>query len=284
MGGSSQSKHGSFKKISEIIAFLARIKSNKNHKLTSNVFREQEVVFGTIYNLNYTKNAIVYIHGIGDTVSDNFMNLINQKLGRKDFNLFFLEYPGYGENRFFLNKDNQKLSENKKTPSSSQIIDDLSLLLKMLIIKRGYSNIFLLGHSLGTGIIFETLSRKENHYPEIKGVFLMSSFKSIMHVIPFYKSNFFGNAFDFYKSINNISLTPNHLKWVLIHGKNDKLINYHQSCELTREIINFNKNIKLILTENTHDDIIYDSTIFYYLNLFLTENTYQKFINDSLGF
>ena len=60
MGGSSQSKQGSFKKISEMIAFLARINSNKNHKLTSNVFREQEVIFGAIYNLNYTRNAIVY--------------------------------------------------------------------------------------------------------------------------------------------------------------------------------------------------------------------------------
>ena len=54
-----------------------------------------------------------------------------------------------------------------------------------MLVKGGYTNIFLVGYSLGTGVIFETLSRKENRYQEIKGVFLISSFKSIMHVVPF---------------------------------------------------------------------------------------------------
>ena len=38
---------------------------------------------------------------------------------------FFLEYPGYGENRFFLNKETQKLSDKQKRPH---------LLLKLFLI------------------------------------------------------------------------------------------------------------------------------------------------------
>ena len=183
-----------------------------------------------IYNEN-KENAIIFSHG---NATDNFnMKSYYKKLSEK-FNLTIIgyDYLGYGLS------DNTEINEESCYRSHEAVIN---------YYKNKYTEIYLIGQSLGTGIVVDYVSKNPQWNTLI---ILISPYKSILSVIGLDTL-----CFDMFKSIDKINKCKCPIKFY--HGKNDTIIHFSHSIELYEKITN-NKKIKPIILPNvSHNDILY---------------------------
>lgn len=183
-----------------------------------------------------SKKYIVYSHGnaIDITEMRKIINFIidDQNL---DFNFILYDYIGYG------------FSENK-VPNEELCYESLDAIITLLR-KSGIpeEDIYLMGQSLGTGVILDYVSKNNWSNP----IILISPYKSIFSIISKYLGNIPGDRFKSISKIKNINC-----KVKIIHGLLDDLITINHSYDLLKELPNYLKFNPIWLKAN-HYDIIY---------------------------
>lgn len=114
--------------------------------------------------------------------------------------------------------------------------------------------LFLLGHSLGTGVVINYVSKITEWKTPI---ILLSPYKSISRVLvdPHWTdilTNFIVNCIDRFKSIDKIENITCPI--VIYHGMRDTLIDYHHSIELRKK--NKTRTTLILIKRAGHNDIL----------------------------
>jgi esterase/lipase len=152
-------------------------------------------------------------------------------------NVLFPEYPGYSIY--------ESQSSTKKSLDDSLIIYDYILKHIKNITEK---NIYILGRSLGTGLAVY-LSYLRNP----AGVFLISPYTTFAEVRKDrHTKEFYKDLSNYFRSIDYIDKVKCPL--LIIHGKKDNLIDYHEANKLYEKYNGKNKEIKLI-EEMGHNDV-----------------------------
>lgn len=183
-------------------------------------------------------SIILLVHG---TMTDNFVypEFLCEIAKRLYITAVTYDYPSYG------------LSTGKCTEES--VYESLDVVISYY--KKCFKHIYLIGQSLGTGVVVDYLSK---HKWSDKAM-LISPFKSVPRIMddtddfnewcPIYK-------FDSYSKISKVR-SP----LIIIHGKQDTLIPYKQSIDLANRARYTNKNVNLYLIPNAnHININYQIT------------------------
>ena len=199
---------------------------SKNGKLTSYFeFRPEN---------DYNK-IIIWSHGNAMNayqMSEYFTNLAT----KLNVLIIAYDYQGYG------------ISEGNY--SEQNCYDDLESIVDHIMYKYNVdtNQICLIGHSLGTGVVMDYVSKHEWQNP----VMLISPYQSIIRIQYSWIGNFLGfmDMFNTYGKLNNIKCPVK-----IIHGKNDTLININHSYELYDKLINKSES-PLWIDNCGHNDII----------------------------
>ena len=178
------------------------------------------------------------------------VNTILQKLvSQLDVDIIAYDYQGYG------------FSEG--TPTEETCYEDLEVVIKNA--KENYDKIYLIGHSIGTGIVAHHISINDWITP----VMLISPYKSIISIVTDKMSCYIRNLvyiFDIFSTIDKIKNSKCKIK--IIHGLDDDLISCNHSKAICK-IIN-DKTMEPIFMKNTgHNDILDKIDI----------KTFKEFIN-----
>lgn len=122
-------------------------------------------------------------------------------------------------------------------------------------LKKQYKKIDLYGESIGGGIVIETC--KKYSINTINKIYLQSTFTSMKDVIKdmnnilyyFYRILLLDDL-NTNKSLENIKCN----KFVIIHSKEDDLINYNQALQNYEKLQKLNKIVKLISAYGDHNN------------------------------
>ena len=188
-------------------------------------------IYFTLYKSNNPK-YIIFSHGNASDISSihNYLHYLYKQL---DCNVIGYDYSGYG-------LSTGELSENNCYDSLSTII---KYLLKNDVPAK---NIFLIGQSLGTGVVIDIISKVKWQTP----VILISPYKTIIKVVI---DNPILDLFDQFTSIYKIKNVQCPIK--IFHGLDENKINVQHSQDLFNEIPN--KKFKPTFIPNAnHDDIL----------------------------
>ena len=148
-------------------------------------------------------------------------------------NVMAYDYQGYGLSEGYYGENN--------------CYDDIESIINYIKENRGWE-IYLVGHSLGTGVVIDYLSKNEWK----NNVVLISPYKSILSI----KLNRLADYLYYVDMFNN----KDKLKHIncpikIIHGNCDELINIKHGQELYNKLSN--KSLPPLWIENCgHDDII----------------------------
>lgn len=199
---------------------------------------------------SYEDIIFLYSHGnsgwIGSVIETTNIYYLS-KYG----SIFIYDYRGYGI--------------NKGSASSDNVFMDAKTVWKYLVNNKKISphKIILYGHSLGTSIsayLMEYLLKNNIEWSQI--MILQNPFYSIKRIsndiVPFF-GNFIKSKFmtdEFIKNIDNLSKSA---KIYIIHCKDDELIHYQHSVDLSKLIKN--NYCKLLLIEGDHDKPRYDKYV-----------------------
>lgn len=247
---------GCFKFISERVAFPTTL-ANSQHVSVS---LKQ---FNNIHYYEYTPRQVinnkilVFCHGNAMTVDKNSI-ILAQKLADATGSIIYMpEYQGYGESR------------HSGSPSAESCVTVLEILIQ-LIIQSGHrtENIYLIGHSIGTGVIARYALRYR--FDIYGGLILLAPYKSISHVV---MNNFLMevllSSFNFYNTYDIID----RITWpiLIIHGTLDQIIPISHSRELVRK----NPAIVFHETHNDHNDIVSDFKVHNLIGTFIHTNKFK---------
>jgi len=183
-----------------------------------------------------SKNILIIFHGNGMNMFEAF-SIYKKEVENNKINVLFPEYPGYSI---------------YESPSSTQKSLDDSLIIYDYILKHikniKEKNIYILGRSLGTGLAVY-LSSERNP----AGVFLISPYTTFAEVAKKLQTEELNKDLSNHlRSIDYINKVKSPL--LIIHGKQDQLIDYHEASKLYEKYNGKNKEIKLI-EEMDHNDV-----------------------------
>lgn len=198
----------------------------------------------TINKYENSNKYIIFSHGnAADILSvDNFCKSLSEKL---KINVVLYDYQGYG------------FSTGK--PCEQNCYDDLYSVIEYVKLYKP-TNIFLIGQSLGTGIVVDYVSKYKWKDP----VMLISPYESIISVV----NNSFNSItqyIDMFDTKNKISCATCPI--LIIHGEQDKLININDSKRLYKKIKN--KINPIWIEDAGHNDIL----------SFITDEMFEKLLN-----
>lgn len=191
---------------------------------------------------NKEKAYILWSHGNSGDLISHYQTMDQWFTGmKKQIGIICYDYHGYGLSGGICSENN--------------CYDSLIIVVKHVLDEMGIKpeNLYLVGQSLGTGVVVDFCSRHEWSTP----IILISPYKSISRVkIDPHWSNLSANVF-----VDNIDMFKTHHKMHLVecpciiyHGLKDSLIHPSHSIEL----YNAHKNkITLILLRNAdHNNIL----------------------------
>ena len=184
-----------------------------------------------------SKNILIIFHCNGVNMFNLFPYFRNLGENNK-INVLFPEYPGYSIY--------ESPASTKKSLEDSLIIYDYILKNVKNITEN---NIYILGRSLGTGLAVYLSSQRNP-----AGVFLISPYTTFGEVDKIHTKELYKDLSRHLRSIDYIDKVKCPL--FIIHGKKDKLIDYHESIKLYEKYNGKNKEIKLI-EEMDHNDVNY---------------------------
>lgn len=192
---------------------------------------------------NLPTKCILFSHGNGSDIYHMFQYL-TQLSDRLDVAVIAYDYVGYG------------LSE-QITPSEKLCYESLETVMEYLLnLKIDSSNIYLVGQSLGTGVVIDYLSKNNWKNPCI----LISPYKSICRVVA---NTSFVTPFDKFESNKKIKRISCPIK--IFHGDSDGLINISHGIELYNNLLN--KSLEPVWFEKIgHNDILECMTNEHYLD------------------
>lgn len=190
---------------------------------------------------NGTKNkALIMCHGNAGSFLDR--NYMIDKMNKYNGDIYLIEYPGFTGLKGKTNIEN--------------CVNELYFWINHL--KKKYSKIDLYGESIGGGIIAETCYK---YNIKINKIYLQSTFTSIKDVV----KNINQYLFLFYKlfmldDLNTHSKLKYILcnKYIIIHSKDDKLINYKQAEKNYKLLKKLGKKTKLIQGYGDHNNTYFE--------------------------
>lgn len=190
-----------------------------------------------------SKNIIIYSHGNACSAS-NFNYAINRLSIELNTDILIYDYQGYG---FSEGKCNEK-----------NCYEDLESIIDHVKYHTNYDNIYLIGRSLGTGIVIDYVSKNPWYTP----VLLISPYKSIISVVDNVKvmkyfTNFMSTYFDLFTTISKINKVK--CPMLIIHGYNDRLINCKHSLVLQQHIKH--KKSVVYINNSDHKNIMDETDI-----------------------
>lgn len=165
----------------------------------------------------YKKDSVKYLifsHGNACDMNqmDEFCKTLSENL---NVNIVSYDYRGYGNS--FGNK------------SLDNCCKDLRYVYRKILKLTNKENIYLMGQSIGTGIVIDYLSKHRKYKnPSI----LISPYKSLLSIIS--NSNY--KMLDHMVSINKIKKIKSPIK--IYHGTKDDIIDVEHSKELYDKLIN----------------------------------------------
>ncbi len=217
-------------------------------------FKEyQKIIEGNLrfYYLNRgSDKVLIYYHGNAGSTCNR--SVFKDYFEEKDFDLIFVEYPGYSD-------DNQH-------PTQDKILDNVSKLDEFIERKR-YKETIVYGRSIGTGVA--------SYYASLGSVdklILVSPFYSMENLVQkkirFYPTSLFLKD----KYTNNLWLEDFRGELLILHGEKDQVIPVSQSRKLFNEIT-LDDEFKeyVLIKEKGHNDIWSSNKFLSVLSEFLND-------------
>lgn len=158
-----------------------------------------------------SKKCMIYSHGNSGNITTS-IKYFEQLAKELNVSVIIYDYVGYGLSR-------------KRYPSEQTCYDSLKCVIDYAIrtLKFDRSNIYLVGRSLGTGVVIDYASKYKWNTP----IILFSPYKSILTIL--FNTKFIFN-FDKYRSIKKINKIFCPIK--IFHGEQDDIIDISHSVEL----------------------------------------------------
>jgi pimeloyl-ACP methyl ester carboxylesterase len=185
-------------------------------------------------NDTYTDNSkyVIWCHGNSDTIESETNRMIRYS-DYLNVKIVYFDYQGYGY--------------SEGNPSEENCYSDLYDIVNFLI-SNGINkkDIYLIGRSLGTGVISGYAYRNEWK----SDIILISPFKSILRVVIDFTNKVSCDNFNTY-DISNLLMCP--VK--IIHGENDTTINVSHSIDIYKKL-NDKKYYPSYVTDANHHDIL----------------------------
>lgn len=182
-----------------------------------------------------TNKIIIWSHGnaMNSYQMSEYYDLLSNEL---NVNIIAYDYQGYGLSEGYYSEKN--------------CYDDLESIIQH--VKEKYetfsSNIYLVGHSLGTGVVIDYASKNNWLTP----IMLISPYKSILRIVLSYFGEYLG-FMDMFNSIKKINKVKCPVK--IIHGEKDELIHIIHGRDLYEKLYNKSLN-PLWLKYCGHNNII----------------------------
>ncbi len=195
-------------------------------------------------SINKNDILFIYCHGTAGNITQGiYCSELPLVLQYGDVLLF--DYQGYGRSGGF--------------PHEHNMYNDIKSIWRYStkILKYKPENIILFGNSLGCAIITKHINKLfYNNKTLPRGIILQSPFYSLEELIKSYNKKLNNLCiFDFNNS-KNLELLTNKIPIVVIHSKDDKLINIKQSQKLCNEI-----DAELCEAEGSHSFVEYNPSI-----------------------
>lgn len=150
------------------------------------------------------KPLIIYSHGNSYDIYKS-RALINKLSNELQVDIIIYDYCGFGAHQL----------SDQVEPTEKNMCQDLDSIIKVALENYEINNIYLLGHSMGSGPSIK-LAKK---YPDIGGLILFAAFTSVFSVafgeIPFISLDLFDNR----ELIKDISC-----KILILHSTNDQIV------------------------------------------------------------
>lgn len=196
--------------------------------------------------------CLIFCHGNCMTVNPKTIDILRKYADLLNINVYMLEYPGYGE------------CANSGYTDANMCYNALSILVNH-VSKSYYSDdIFLFGHSIGTGVVTQYIYRNKNI--NFGGLILMSPFKSILNVVVDNEFiNCSSSSIDFYKSKNMISYII--IPIMILHGTHDIDIDISHSEYLKHQ----NPKINFYKINTNHNEILNLNQFIEHIRDFITK-------------
>ncbi|AGC01951.1 Alpha/beta hydrolase family protein [Acanthamoeba polyphaga moumouvirus] len=191
------------------------------------------------YHNCFPKKYIVFSHGNASDIYSMFTYL-RQLSNDLNVGILAYDYVGYG------------LSREEK-PSEQKCYDSIETVINFLLdeYKLDKKNIYLVGQSLGTGIVMDYVSKNEWDTP----IIIISPYKSICRVV---LDTSCVRPIDKFRTINKLGDITCPVK--IFHGENDQLINISHAKEIYENL--FDQSFEPVWLPNTdHNDILEKITI-----------------------
>lgn len=198
------------------------------------------------HNMDKSQEKLPYIlwsHGNASDLIDlyptikNFYSQLNRQIG-----IIVYDYEGYGS--------------SSGTCRETNCYRDLKIMIDFCCNKLKISRncLFLLGESLGTGIVIDYVSR---HPDWETPIILLAPYKTISRVLIdphwiYSLTNIVINSIDRFTSIDKIDKIKCPI--IIYHGIKDTIINYRHSVELRRK--NRTNTTLILLKKANHNDIL----------------------------
>jgi len=211
-----------------------------------------KIAYLEILSSKKSNKYIVWSHGNAMVIHqlESYFKYLSNLL---NINIIAYDYQGYGLSEGICNEQN--------------CYDDLEMVVSYLVNKRKIDekNIYLIGQSLGTGVVVNFVSLFDWNTP----VLLISPYKSMARVVTdeyAYMSAYIAYPIDQFITINKLSTVTCPIK--IIHGLDDEVINVRHGQEIFDELPN--KLLKPIWMPNTgHNDILTKLTYEMFEDLFI---------------
>ncbi len=185
---------------------------------------------GLLFKANNTKGLVFYLHGNAGSLSS--WGNIASTYTDLNYDIFILDYRGYGKSDGTINSQAQLFEDNQ------QIYDEL---------KKKYKeeNIVILGYSIGTGLASKLAS---DNKPD--QLILQAPYYSLTDMMR-QRFSFVPTLILKYKFATNEYLKNCKRPVTIFHGNRDRVINYSSSLKLKED---FKDKINLItLKEQGHN-------------------------------
>lgn len=180
---------------------------------------------GVLFKAEKSKGLIFYIHGNGGSV--NSWAHISKTYTELGYDLFLLDFRGYGKSEGEITSEKQMFQDNQTVYN---------------LFKKKYSedNIVVLGYSIGTGMAAKLAS---DNAPKL--LILQAPYYNLTEMMQ-RNFSFIPSIVLKYKFAINDYLKNRKMPVVLFHGTNDEVISFVNSKKLQQE---FKKGDTLILLE-----------------------------------
>jgi len=206
---------------------------------------DKKILNGLLFKVDSSRGVIFYLHGNAGAI--NFWGFMSEIYGDLNYDVFMLDYRGYGKSQ-------------GKIENEMQMYSDVRLAYSMITKEYNENQIIIVGQSLGTGPA--TFLAQQNNP---KQLILISPYYSVSDVVS-HKYKIVPNFLLNYKFPTNIFIEKVKAPILIIHGNKDDVIYFGSSKKLIKLC---KPNDKLFIIDNLGHNGFYDN--FEFLEL-LKEN------------